>query len=233
MKKTLSIFIVVSILCYSFFGLIQLPGAVQGAFSLIKTVMPFPGKTVMVINKFARFAPFQNASRPARSNPKNKRNEFSPLIFFLLSSIMASADKSMLLLILVIAGMSLVIPQKFLVHFKDIFVPPDRQRHRRWRLKFITPAEKLIQNLAQKYDSNPILMDGRALLCPERNPHFVMNERSAGFFYAYAGPGPFSGNNFFCFLNMSYSKDYSLFIKYCRLATNDYRLVTNYHETLK
>jgi hypothetical protein len=173
-EKFLSVAIALVILGFSFLGLIQVPVNVNKSFSLIKAVMPYPGKTVFAINKFIKSSsdPLQEQahSNSSRQDEKEDCNRLSGILFYLLSSIVVCNEKSFLLLLIIFAAMSaggIVVALKSMN--REVYIPPEIYYYRRWRLKFITPTEKCIQVLAEKYDINPIF---RAVgsVCPGTKP---------------------------------------------------------------
>lgn len=166
-NKIISFSIILIIISFSFLGLIQLPENIDKSFSLIKMVMPYPGKTVFVINRFLKHNPLDHAARTRQTAAENKRqkNKFSALLFYVLSSILVCQEKNFLLFILILTMLAVAKytdKRKFFNYYKDIFIPPDIKYYSRWPLKFITPIEKCIQYLADKYDINPINLYGRA-----------------------------------------------------------------------
>ncbi len=183
-SKAISLIIAIVVLCFSFLGLIQLPEVVNKSFSLIRTVIPYPGKTVLMINKFLKYNPYDNSAHTHKTTTDNqkRKNRFSGILFYILSSVLVCNEKSFLLLLIVLAGLSVRCFNSEEYNCRDVFAPPDMQFFRQCRLKFITPIEKCIQNLVEMYDINPINMYGWALCASRKNPHFV-NEQNAGFFY--------------------------------------------------
>ncbi|MFH1416152.1 MAG: hypothetical protein ABIH89_08745 [Elusimicrobiota bacterium] len=174
--KVISLAIAIVILSFSFFGLVQLPGVVNKSFILVKTAIPYPGKTVLVINNFLNRNPFEKNAVPVESSTRKQRerNKNSGLVFFLLSSVLVCNEKTLLLLILILSALSQAAKDMSLFTKEDAHAPPGIQYYLRWRAEFVTPRDRCIECLADKYDMNPILMYGWASMYARRiNPHFV------------------------------------------------------------
>ena len=195
-QKVISLSIVIIILSFSFLGLFAVPENVNRSFRLIKTVMPYPGKTAVMINRFIKFSPFHEAA-PEKNSPMRQKEEKSKnttgLMFFLLSSFLVCNEKTLLILVLIIALITIKEIHRRGVDYKSLFVPPDIWYYRCWRLKFITPIEKCIYNRADQYDINPIFMNGWALTgLVNKSPHFVRELAECGLFLFVCGMEMFS-----------------------------------------
>jgi hypothetical protein len=184
-NKIISLLTVIIILSFSFLGLLQVPENINKSFSMIKTVMPYPGKTVVVINKFIRFSPFAGAAArdtsPMRQKEQKKKNS-SGLIFYLLSSLLVCNEKALIIFMLLIAVIFISEIKRTAIDYRSIFVPPDIWYYRRWRLKFLTPIEKCIKNRADEFDINPIMRYGWAFTGLLISPHFVRKLAECGLF---------------------------------------------------
>lgn len=171
-NKILACIIAFFVLSFSFLSLVHIPqNAVNSSLRIIKTVMPFPGKTVFMINKFIKSSPReQHAHRTAEKQKQSKNDKLPGFLFYILSSMLVCNEQYIIMMILAIAFVSFRITASSVFVIKDIYIPPDIKYYTRWRLKFITPLEKCIMNLAAKYDINPIFMFGKAKYALEKIP---------------------------------------------------------------
>ncbi len=170
-KITSIIIVFIILLSFSFFGLAQLPNIADRSLSLVRTIIPYPGKTVLVINNFLKKYPDAKSASTQRktSGSKNNKQKVAGMIMYMLSSVLVCNEKVFLLFLMVMAGLSINILNSFLRFYRGVFVPPDIQYYRLWRLKFLTPIDKCIKCLVDKYDINPIYMDKWALSARNKN----------------------------------------------------------------
>ncbi|MFH1416154.1 MAG: hypothetical protein ABIH89_08755 [Elusimicrobiota bacterium] len=178
-RQILSILTVLVILSFTSLGTFQIQKNITGAVSLLKTALNYPSIAVMEVNGCVKGAATgsvqETSNRAGDSNDKDSRKIFNFLFLIMGGALFASKESMFLVFLIGILAAVSVCLKSFTDYLKRRCRPPDDdfQYYSRWRLKFITPVDKCIQNLADKYDINPILMYGRASNARVINPHFV------------------------------------------------------------
>lgn len=184
-NKILSICIAGLILCFSVLVPLQFHKAVNSSISLLKVAIPYPGKTVFFVDKIIKFNPFNKSAR--ETEPENqKNNKYLGFLFYFLSTILVYNEKYLLIMLLILAALCIRYCRTLKLNSVEVYVPPDMKYYNRWRLKFITPAEKCIQYLANKYDINPILYIGTGMSL-EKKPALFKMKKARVFLFIAAG----------------------------------------------
>lgn len=179
MRKNQIISIIIGILfifSFSFLGMMQLK-KIDTNLSLLKAVIPYPSRTIQVVNSFIKWISLDNLKDNKEiPSPKRKDGEdkFLKLLFSILNSCLVHNNKSLILLIIAFIGVTLGLSKSLIYRCTDISISPDIKFYLRWSLEFLTPLQKCIQNLSYKYDIDPIEIYGRAEYALKRNPHFVI-----------------------------------------------------------
>jgi hypothetical protein len=190
-NKFIALFITSIIVSFSFLGILHMPGSGNRSFKVLKAVIPYPGKTVLVINKIIkssvisdyRAGNMENTSRKTKA-PKKKSDKALGLLWYLLGSLLVMNDMT----ILIFMGITLVVAfingavNNFNIRRDKYGGIGDINYYKRWRCKFIDPVAKCIENLAKKYDSNPILIGGKGISTLKR-PAFCFSEAECGSFF--------------------------------------------------
>lgn len=172
-KKVLSIFIAGVMFSFSCLGLLQLNGAVSNSISFVKAAIPYPGKTVFLVDRIIKFNPFDNKCIPEKTAQNNQKdNKHFGFLLYFLTTLVAYNEKYILIILVMLAAVSIKCVYSLRINFAEIYSPPDIKYIQLWRLKFITPIQKCIQYLASKYDINPIVYNGTGMSL-RINPHFI------------------------------------------------------------
>ncbi len=176
-KNMLAVLMGIVVLCFSFFSLFQFHKNISNIFSLLNSSVSYPTVSILEINKYikditAKSETSQKQHKAVPCNKESKNSKGMNMVFFLMGALLITNEKMFLIMLMALfAGVTAMFKRAF-NWSDDISEPPDMQYYQMWRLKFITPMEKCLESLAQKYDVNPICFNGMALM-PEKNPHFI------------------------------------------------------------
>ncbi|MFC2061137.1 hypothetical protein ACFLUV_01340 [Elusimicrobiota bacterium] len=171
-NKIISIISVFIIISFSFLGTIQIYQRVVNNLTIIKSVISFPSKPMIMINKFIKRSTedFESKKQPVPIEDKEKkRHKLAEILYMIINSVMITGQNNIMLMMFLLAGFT-IMRKKFSADVKrDALKSPPRIRHYKWwSLRFLTPLQKCIQNRSDIYDINPIVYNGRAAVCAQK-----------------------------------------------------------------
>ncbi|MFC2062228.1 hypothetical protein ACFLUV_06925, partial [Elusimicrobiota bacterium] len=137
--------------------------------TLTRALIPFPTKTVLVVNSLVKSSiqDVAKTNKPiSRKTDKKKKNKAAEVLFMLLNSVIISNEKAILMLIMLFIGFK-AIKKLSRQNIREVLKAPPRIKYYRWwSLRFLTPLDKCIQALTNKYDQNPLIFNGRGITMP-------------------------------------------------------------------
>ena len=139
---------------------------ISGRVSLVNVDLSHYSATVFVLSKITKTLHSINVQKklPLTNKSSKKKNKLSGFLFYFISALIVSNEKSMILLLIVFMGMMLAKFNKSKIQTdKDIVIPPKLKFYIWWSLRFLSPLQKYMQYLANKYDGNPIIYMGTGL----------------------------------------------------------------------
>jgi hypothetical protein len=174
-KKCISIFVIVSLLCFTFLSSLQLSNKmdeavsmqfdiIHGTISLLKTTLLYPYMSAFVemenfMNK-TKTAPNKNSQKkkanPVPGNNSAANNLFKQL-YYILSTILIINHKMLLLMMFAAISMSFVLNKKHNEEFRISRLLSQIEFYRDWCLKFISPKEKYLKDLVKKFNIEDIV----------------------------------------------------------------------------
>ena len=176
----------------SFLGMVSYYASTEEGSLLLKTAIAGPSRTLYIVNNiiangYMKDFPGNKASEnPVKQHKKeNKDNKLSELIFFLMNSIAIASEKKILFILAVFAGIGMMKHLFKKVNNSENRFLMDRKKsslhYLKWMLLFITPLQKCVECISEKYDMNPLAMyTGQA----GKSPRFNLNRLTARFFFA-------------------------------------------------
>jgi hypothetical protein len=186
--RILPVFLGIVILCVTFLGTLQVSSNFTEKINDLKTSIACRSAAVLEVNGFIKGV-FSKAD-PSTSDDavpageKEKSNKkILQLLFLLISAAAVVNEKAIFILMLISFVISVIGLKKSLRRDKRLRVPPDIRHYMQWCLKFLSPVQKCIKNLAEKYTVNPIFAYGWAHSV-RKKARTLSYERSAGFFCA-------------------------------------------------
>jgi hypothetical protein len=126
---------------------------------MINSTSSYASKTIVVFDRITKgLKSFNKEKNPLNSkSPENKKNKYSGLLFYILSTILITNEKKLLLVLMVsIAYAFIKNCKKSRIKGNESIVVPKMKFYLWWCLKFLTPLQKCIRERADEYDINPI-----------------------------------------------------------------------------
>ena len=172
------------ILAFSFFGVFTLHEDEESSSLLLKTAIASPSRAMLLVNNFiansvkGNFKDLGHKNTPVKKNSKNK---FSETLFFILNSMLTGSESELFLVILFMTFFGFEVYRK-LAKSMSSGPPgklPDMREYLKWCIKFMTPLERCVQSIAQKYSANPLSYG----IVGETARVLILRIKNAGFFY--------------------------------------------------
>lgn len=177
----MSIVIGIFVLCFVSLGTFQVHKCIDGAMSMLKNAISYPSAAVADVNNILKELTSEKPAVPVRSNTDDSSKKVSNIIVFLLGSILLTNEKLLVFMLIAVFMSSVKVFKKDVFAVNWVDRPPDMIFYQLWRLKFITPIQKCVQVLAEKYDINSILTYGRGLITLKK-PALCSYQTECGFF---------------------------------------------------
>lgn len=181
-KRLLSTIVGLTIVFVSVCGTFHLQKNLTNAISMMKNALLSPSIAVLELNDFIKeMSSEESTGKTAPADNSGKKKNMFNVLFFMLSIVVVSNEKEFfLMMILAFVGLYIHIKRNFNRNYR-ILDPPELKFYLWWSLKFLTPVQKCIQNLAAKYDINPIFMSGRVRNALKK-PALLLRTPKCGFF---------------------------------------------------
>jgi len=157
-RKYISGMVACVIMFFSFLGTMQIFKSVSFEMNIIKEIIAFHSNPLVRINRTVTGSTEDFKSEPSKDASENRENNFADILFFLLNTVLISNEKSFLFILFFAMFLLSSASNKLNVRkFRTGSVkPPDWLHYLRWRLKFVTPLQKCMQNRSDEFDINPI-----------------------------------------------------------------------------
>lgn len=159
MRKLSSILFSMLLLSCLFSGAFGFYKTINDTFSSLRNSFDFNAATVINVNGFIRDIASTGSSDKAPSGQKETKKVFN-FLFFLMGAVVLSGEKFLVILMLSAFAFFNGFTKKNLTGIYRINRPPD-DYYLWWILNFLSPVQKCISNLADKYDMNPLYLYGR------------------------------------------------------------------------
>lgn len=173
-------------LSFSFFSFSHICCAEQSN-SLVKAAdFNHYATSVLVLNRitdqvFSKL-PFKKTPVAPEAEKNKRQKRLSCLVLSLTRSILVSGKTAAVLMIVMVFGCGIMKKSDYTNNTRKCTITPKMKFYLWWVLKFMNPLQKYIDNLALKYDMNPIRYIGAALRASKENPHCVSRRTKCGFF---------------------------------------------------
>ncbi|MFC2061179.1 hypothetical protein ACFLUV_01560 [Elusimicrobiota bacterium] len=175
--KYISIFLIGVIFSFTFLGLVQNPMDKCKKVTLLTMEMLNPLKSMQVVNAIVKDLSFDKNSAetskngaPLRKNSQKQKNKnLSGFLFYFLSTILITQEKTLLILVVTFICMISKSIKTLYSGFREIITPPRLKFYIWWSLRFLTPLQKCIRSMIERYDINPILQYGARVCNAPKN----------------------------------------------------------------
>jgi hypothetical protein len=152
--------------------------------SMINSNSSYASKTVVVFDRITKgLMSFNEEKSPLNSKaPEKKKSKYSGLLLYIISTILITNEKR-LLLVLIVSFLSLFIKngKKRTVKGNDRGILSKLKFYLWWRLKFLTPLQKCICERSDEYDINPMNIGIREKYVQKRTAFCFFIKQSAVF----------------------------------------------------